>query len=117
MPRAIPSQLGLGLETQMDELKRMLDDMKTPASVSYEYGGVDMQVQASGDSGMTSSSNSSSWHMPQDPSSVSFMRSNSSLELESSIPPASEHANDIEVLASLGEGASGEVKKLSLIHI
>ena len=111
MPRAIPSQLGLGLETQMDELKRMLDDMKTPASVSYEYGGVDMQVQASGDSGMTSSSNSSSWHMPQDPSSVSFMRSNSSLELESSIPPASEHANDIEVLASLGEGASGEVKK------
>ena len=111
MPRAIPSQPSLGLETQMDEIKRMLDDTRTPASMSYEYGGVDMHAQASGESGMTSSSNSSSWHMHHDSSSVPFMRSNSSLELESSIPPASEHANDIEVLASLGEGASGEVKK------
>lgn len=108
------------LETHMDEIKRMINKMQVSESLETLSSASEGHYSRSSYDGSDNSSHHTSWGHSRDSSSShhSVIAGSTGHESDQNvytpIPAANELVGNLEVLCSLGEGASGEVAK---VHI
>ena len=116
MPKAPQRAPSDELEIHMDEIKRVLDQMSSSiprGDEALELGG-NQGMSREGTKGRHMHTQSTSLSNVQGRASPEKMRRSNSCErdcLVPGVPPVSELAGNLDVLTSLGEGASGEMAK------